>query len=52
MGLEAANVHLGSMKNGRNTLKDLRKRKPNWLRSAAKEMAKAVEGEWKQYKEP
>lgn len=52
MGLEAANVHLGSMKNGRNTLKDLRKRKPNWLRSAAKEMAKAIEGEWKQYKQP
>jgi hypothetical protein len=51
MGLEAANVHIGSVKNGRNTLKDLRKRKPNWLRSAAKEMAKAIEGEWKQYKQ-
>jgi hypothetical protein len=49
MGTEAANVHLGSRKNVRNILKDLRKRKSNWLRSSAKDMAKAMEREWKKY---
>jgi Uncharacterized protein conserved in bacteria (DUF2252) len=50
MGSEAANVHLGSKKSVGNILKDLRKKKPNWLRSAAKDMAKAMEREWKKYK--
>ena len=49
MGCEAANVHLGSKRAVRHILKDLRRRKGNWLRSAGKKMAKAVEGEWKEY---
>jgi hypothetical protein len=49
MGSEAANIHLGS-KRQKNILKDLRSRKPNWLRSAAKEMGNAIEREWKDYR--
>jgi hypothetical protein len=49
MGCEAANVHLGSKREIKSVLRDLRSRKRDWLRSAAKEMAKAVEGEWKEY---
>jgi hypothetical protein len=33
----------------KNILKDMRRRKANWLRSAAKDMAKAMEREWKEY---
>jgi hypothetical protein len=50
MGSEAANVHLGTSRQVRNILKDLRRRKSNWLRVAAKDMAKATEGEWKEYR--
>ena len=50
MGSEAANVHLGTSRQVRNILKDLRRRKSNWLRVAAKDMAKAIEGEWKEYR--
>jgi hypothetical protein len=50
MGSEAANVHLGRKRQGRKILKDLNRRKPKWLRSAAKEMAKVVEREWREYK--
>ena len=49
MGCEAANVHLGSRNKIKSVLRDLRGRKPNWLRSAAKDMAKAVKREWKEY---
>jgi hypothetical protein len=49
MGCEAANVHLGSRNRIKSVLKDLRARKPNWLRSAAKDMVKAVEREWKEF---
>jgi hypothetical protein len=49
MGSEAANVHLGSESQTKNILKDLRRRKANWLRAAAKDMAKAMEREWKDY---
>jgi hypothetical protein len=51
MGSEAANVHLGSEPHGKRILKDLRRRNPDWLRDAAKAMAKAVEREWKEYQE-
>jgi uncharacterized protein (DUF2252 family) len=51
MGSEAANVHLGSRRQVKNILQDLHRRKPNWLRSAAKHMAKAIEKEWKDYRE-
>ncbi len=50
MGSEAANVHLGSHAQFKNVLKDLRRRKANWLRTAAKDMAKCVERDWKDYK--
>ncbi|MFY9532349.1 MAG: hypothetical protein WAR24_25890, partial [Candidatus Acidiferrales bacterium] len=50
MGSEIANVHVGSKSQITNVLKDLRRRKSNWLRSAAKDMAKAIEREWKEYK--
>jgi len=50
MGLEAANVHLGSRRSVGNIVKDLHKKKTNWLRSAAKNMARAMEQEWKKYK--
>jgi uncharacterized protein DUF2252 len=49
MGCEAANVHLGSRREVKNVLRDLRSRKRDWLRTAAKEMARAVEREWKEF---
>jgi hypothetical protein len=50
MGSETANVHLGSKRQAANILRDLRRRKSNWLRSAASDMAKAIEGDWKKYR--
>ena len=50
MGSESANVHLGTKRQVHNILKDLQNRKPNWLRDAAKRMARAVEKEWKEYR--
>lgn len=50
MGSEAANVHLGSKRQVKSILKDLHRRRPNWLRSAGKDMAKAIEKEWKDYR--
>jgi hypothetical protein len=50
MGSEAANVHLGSSRQAKRILKDLHRMKSNWLRSAAKHMAKTMEREWKEYK--
>ena len=51
MGSEAANVHLGSKRQVANILRDLGLRESNWLRSAAKDMAKAIEGDWKRYRD-
>ena len=50
MGSEAANVHLGSKPSVKSLLKDLKDRKANWLRSGAKQMAKLMEREWKDYR--
>jgi hypothetical protein len=50
MGVEAANVHLGSKRRIVNVLKDLGRRRSNWLVSAAKQMAKAMSSEWRDYK--
>ncbi|HEX3472082.1 MAG TPA: DUF2252 family protein [Silvibacterium sp.] len=50
MGSEAANVHLGSRRQTANILRDLKKRKSNWLRDAAERMARAVEKDWKHYR--
>jgi len=50
MGAEAANIHLGTRRQTRRILGDLKRRPPNWLRQAAKAMAKVVEREWKDYR--
>src|ERR1017187_1870843 len=43
-------VVLGTKSQVHNILKDLENRKSNWLRDAAKRMARAVEKEWKEYR--
>ena len=50
MGTEAANVHLGKRRRAMTILKDLRSRKPDWLHSDARKMAKLFLREWKEYK--
>jgi hypothetical protein len=50
MGCEAANVHIGTTRQIRKLLNDLGRRKPAWLRSAAKQMAKTLERDWKDYR--
>jgi hypothetical protein len=52
MGSEAANVHLGDAHQVKKILKDLSRRHPDWLRTAAKKMARVTEEEWGRYKEP
>jgi hypothetical protein len=42
---------LGSKRQVANILRDLRRRKSNWLRSAARDMAKAMEDDWKKYRD-
>jgi hypothetical protein len=51
MGTETANVHLGSLRQRRRILADLRRRPSNWLRRCAKAMAKIVERDWKEYRD-
>jgi hypothetical protein len=50
MGAEAANVHLGTKGQATRFLRDLSRRKANWLRDSANHMATAVEKDWKRYK--
>jgi hypothetical protein len=40
---------MGRKRQAKIILKDMRRRKANWLRSAAKDMAKAMERNWKDY---
>jgi hypothetical protein len=47
MGIEAANVHLGSHRQVKAVLADLHGRKANWLRVAAKAMADTTRQDWK-----
>jgi hypothetical protein len=47
MGRETANIHLGSEETRIAILKDLRRRKGNWLLKAAQTMAVAMEKDWK-----
>jgi hypothetical protein len=49
MGAEAANVHLGTLKQIKNIWKDLHRRKAKWLRVSAQSMAKIMKREWKTY---
>lgn len=46
MGREVANVHLGSRQRIPAVLQDLQRRKGNWLRAAAKDMAEATRQDW------
>ena len=50
MGNEAANVHLGTKNQVKRILKDLKKRKRDWLQDAAERMAQALEKDWKHYR--
>jgi hypothetical protein len=47
MGSEVANVHLGSKRQVGRVLKHLRRQRGDWLRAAARRMAKRVEHDWK-----
>jgi hypothetical protein len=51
MGWEAGNVHLGSKRSVKPVQYDLRKRRANWLRVAAKEMARVVSKDWKEWRD-
>jgi uncharacterized protein (DUF2252 family) len=51
MGWETANVHLGSRNLQKPIRRHLSRLKPNWLSSAAKEMAGAVSRDWREWKE-
>ena len=51
MGRETANVHAGTEEKRRAILKDLRKRKGNWLVKAAQAMADKVDKDWLVWKE-
>ncbi len=50
MGSEAANVHLGTKRQTKRILKDLKTRKRRWLQDAAVRMAKILEDDWKHYR--
>jgi len=51
MGWETANIHLGSRNARKLISRHLDSLKPNFLSSAAKEMAKAVSDDWRVWKE-
>jgi hypothetical protein len=51
MGRETANVHVGTEEKRRAILKDLSKRKGNWLLNAAQAMAEVMERDWREWKE-
>ena len=51
MGRETANIHLGTERQRNNILKDLRRRKGNWLIQAAETMARVVENDWRAWRE-
>ena len=51
MGFETANIHLGTEEKRREIMKDLRKRKANWLVKAAEAMGERVEKDWRAWKE-
>jgi hypothetical protein len=50
MGFETANIHLGTPTAPREILRDLNKRRSNWLYSAARDMRKAMERDWKEWR--
>ena len=50
MGWETANVHLGTAGAQRRIAADLKKRDPAWLLTAARQMAKVVSADWKDWR--
>jgi hypothetical protein len=50
MGREIANIHAGTEEKRRSILKDLRKRKANWLAKAAQDMAETVDKDWRDWR--
>jgi hypothetical protein len=50
MGRETANIHLGTKDASENVSRDLRSRPSDWLHQAAKDMAKAVIGDWEEWR--
>jgi hypothetical protein len=50
MAWEAANVHLGTKRSSTRIADDLNSRSGKWLRTAVKDMAAAVIGDWKEWK--
>ena len=51
MGQETANVHAGTEEKRRAILKDLGKRKSNWLIKAAEAMTETMDKDWQMWKE-
>jgi hypothetical protein len=50
MGSEAANVHVGTRRQLKRILADLRRRPSRWLRVAATSMADALHEDWKAFR--
>jgi uncharacterized protein (DUF2252 family) len=50
MAWDVANLHIGSRGADRRILNDLHRRKPNWLRSAVKDMRKQTLRDWKDWR--
>jgi hypothetical protein len=50
MGAETANLHLATAGTREDVLRDLGKRKPEWLHDAAQAMATATEQDWKAFR--
>ena len=50
MGWETGNIHLGTPNEKNNILDDLKNRKKDWLRKAARKMIAATLGDWERWK--
>jgi len=50
MGRETANLHLATSDKRTEVLRDLTRRKPDWLVNAAQAMSKATEQDWESFR--
>jgi hypothetical protein len=50
MGAETANIHLGTRSAVQDVLKDLKERKPDWLRKSAEKMAAVTLEDWERWR--
>ena len=50
MGLETANIHLGTKNAAKKIAADLRKRPAQWLHQAATAMEQGTMSDWKQWR--